>query len=75
MVFSPALGIMAQLGAGDTGPGDEPYAFSISGLKTAAARWIEKHWLCGEEVSVDDGAAALQEAVAHVLTRKALGAC
>ncbi|WUT92614.1 tRNA (adenosine(37)-N6)-threonylcarbamoyltransferase complex transferase subunit TsaD [Streptomyces sp. NBC_00667] len=58
-----------------TRPGDDPYAFSFSGLKTAAARWVEQHRLRGEEPSVADGAAALQEAVADVLTRKALAAC
>ncbi|MEU0986009.1 tRNA (adenosine(37)-N6)-threonylcarbamoyltransferase complex transferase subunit TsaD [Streptomyces sp. NPDC005953] len=56
-----------------TGPGDAPYAFSFSGLKTAAARWAEKH---GDgPLPVADGAAALQEAVADVLTRKAVAAC
>ncbi|MFI1872248.1 tRNA (adenosine(37)-N6)-threonylcarbamoyltransferase complex transferase subunit TsaD [Streptomyces venezuelae] len=58
-----------------TRPGDDPYAFSFSGLKTAAARWVERHRLRGEQLSVADGAAALQEAVADVLTRKALAAC
>ncbi|MEW2387147.1 tRNA (adenosine(37)-N6)-threonylcarbamoyltransferase complex transferase subunit TsaD [Streptomyces venezuelae] len=58
-----------------TRPGDDPYAFSFSGLKTAAARWVERHRVRGEELSVADGAAALQEAVADVLTRKALAAC
>ncbi len=58
-----------------TKPGDDPYAFSFSGLKTAAARWVEQHRLRDEEPPVADGAAALQEAVADVLTRKALHAC
>ncbi|MCM2393023.1 tRNA (adenosine(37)-N6)-threonylcarbamoyltransferase complex transferase subunit TsaD [Streptomyces albipurpureus] len=56
-----------------TGPGDDPYAFSFSGLKTAAARWAERHG--GGPLPVADGAAALQEAVADVLTRKAVAAC
>lgn len=63
-----------------TGPRDERYAFSFSGLKTAAARWAER---CRGEgrgggadgLPVADGAAALQEAVADVLTRKAVAAC
>ncbi|MFC9388926.1 tRNA (adenosine(37)-N6)-threonylcarbamoyltransferase complex transferase subunit TsaD [Streptomyces venezuelae] len=55
--------------------GDDPYAFSFSGLKTAAARWVEKHRLQGIDAPVADGAAALQEAVADVLSRKALAAC
>ncbi|MER7973574.1 tRNA (adenosine(37)-N6)-threonylcarbamoyltransferase complex transferase subunit TsaD, partial [Streptomyces sp. NPDC096080] len=49
-----------------TGPRDAPYAFSFSGLKTAAARWAEGY--AGRELPVADGAAALQEAVADVLT-------
>lgn len=51
------------------------YSFSFSGLKTAAARWAESHRLRGEEPPVADGAASLQEAVADVLTRKAVAAC
>lgn len=56
-----------------TGPRDEPYAFSFSGLKTAAARWAEGH--TAGVLPVADGAASLQEAVADVLTRKAVSAC
>ncbi|MGC5346875.1 tRNA (adenosine(37)-N6)-threonylcarbamoyltransferase complex transferase subunit TsaD [Streptomyces sp. DT171] len=58
-----------------TGPKDDPYAFSFSGLKTAAARWAERHRLGDQEIPLSDGAASLQEAVADVLTRKALAAC
>ncbi|SCK25672.1 N6-L-threonylcarbamoyladenine synthase [Streptomyces sp. WMMB 714] len=58
-----------------TGPRDDPYAFSFSGLKTAAARWTERLRSNGKALPVADGAAALQEAVADVLTRKALIAC
>ncbi|WP_032750348.1 tRNA (adenosine(37)-N6)-threonylcarbamoyltransferase complex transferase subunit TsaD [Streptomyces sp. NRRL F-5702] len=57
------------------GSKDDPYAFSFSGLKTAAARWAEQHRLRGEDLPLADGAASLQEAVADVLTRKALAAC
>jgi N6-L-threonylcarbamoyladenine synthase len=56
-----------------TGPRDDPYAFSFSGLKTAAARWAEHHR--GAPLPVAHGAASLQEAVADVLTRKAVAAC
>ncbi|MEU9380085.1 tRNA (adenosine(37)-N6)-threonylcarbamoyltransferase complex transferase subunit TsaD [Streptomyces sp. NPDC048279] len=49
------------------------YDFSFSGLKTAAARWAEGH--AGRELPVADGAASIQEAVADVLTRKAVAAC
>ncbi|MCJ1676234.1 tRNA (adenosine(37)-N6)-threonylcarbamoyltransferase complex transferase subunit TsaD [Streptomyces sp. APSN-46.1] len=58
-----------------TRPGDARYTFSFSGLKTAAARWAEQHHIRGEEIPLADGAASLQEAVADVLTRKALAAC
>ncbi|MFD8599799.1 tRNA (adenosine(37)-N6)-threonylcarbamoyltransferase complex transferase subunit TsaD [Kitasatospora sp. NPDC059646] len=58
-----------------TGPGDHPYAFSFSGLKTAAARWVEGHRAAGTEPRVADAAASLQEAVADTLTRKAVRAC
>lgn len=47
------------------------YDFSFSGLKTAVARHIETHVGGG----VDDVAASFREAVADVLTRKAVDAC
>ncbi len=49
--------------------------FSFSGLKTAVARWAEAREAAGEPVPVADVAASFQEAVADVLTRKALAAC
>jgi N6-L-threonylcarbamoyladenine synthase len=55
---------------GLTGPRDSPYDFSFSGLKTAVARWVEGH----DNVPVDDVAASFQEAVADVLTAKAVRA-
>jgi len=55
---------------GLTGPRDARYDFSFSGLKTAVARWVETH----DEVPVDDVAASFQEAVADVLTAKAVRA-
>jgi N6-L-threonylcarbamoyladenine synthase len=55
---------------GLTGPRDAPYDFSFSGLKTAVARWVETH----DEIPVDDVAASFQEAVADVLTAKAVRA-
>ncbi len=44
--------------------------FSFAGLKTAVARWVEAH-----DAPVADVAASFQEAVADVLTRKAVEAC
>jgi N6-L-threonylcarbamoyladenine synthase len=49
--------------------------FSFSGLKTAVARWVEARRRAGEPVPVADVAASFQEAVADVLTAKAVGAC
>jgi len=49
--------------------------FSFAGLKTAVARWVEARRDAGEPVPVADVAASFQEAVADVLTRKAVDAC
>lgn len=51
------------------------FDFSFSGLKTAVARWVEAKEAQGEAVPVADVAAAFQEAVVDVLTRKAIDAC
>ncbi|MDT7793117.1 MAG: tRNA N6-adenosine threonylcarbamoyltransferase [Mycobacterium sp.] len=58
---------------GMTGPRDDPYTFSFSGLKTAVARYVEKN-ASNSEYSSADVAAGFQEAVADVLTRKAVRA-
>lgn len=55
---------------GMTGPRDAPYSFSFSGLKTAVARYVE----CHPDASEADVAAGFQEAVADVLTAKAVRA-
>ncbi|GAA3726753.1 MULTISPECIES: tRNA (adenosine(37)-N6)-threonylcarbamoyltransferase complex transferase subunit TsaD [Gordonia] len=60
---------------GMTGPRDARYDFSFSGLKTAVARHVEKCDRDGVEVPIADVAASFQEAVADVLTMKALRAC
>jgi len=49
--------------------------FSFAGLKTAVARWVEARQDAGSQVPVTDVAASFQEAVADVLTRKAVQAC
>ncbi|HYB47865.1 MAG TPA: tRNA (adenosine(37)-N6)-threonylcarbamoyltransferase complex transferase subunit TsaD [Streptosporangiaceae bacterium] len=49
--------------------------FSFAGLKTAVARWVEARRAAGDPVPVADVAASFQEAVADVLTRKAVQAC
>ncbi|WP_333617903.1 tRNA (adenosine(37)-N6)-threonylcarbamoyltransferase complex transferase subunit TsaD [Dietzia sp.] len=60
---------------GMTGPRDAPFDFSFSGLKTAVARYLEKAERAGESVRLVDVAASFQEAVADVLTAKAVRAC
>ncbi len=55
---------------GMTGPRDAPYAFSFSGLKTAVARYLE----ADPGADSADVAAGFQEAVADVLTAKAVRA-
>jgi N6-L-threonylcarbamoyladenine synthase len=55
---------------GMTGPTDDPFAFSFSGLKTAVARYVESH----PDAPTADVAAGFQEAVADVLTMKAVRA-
>ena len=58
---------------GMTGPRDDPYAFSFSGLKTAVARYLEK--TAGHsDFCAADVAAGFQESVADVLTAKAVRA-
>ncbi|MBM7075431.1 tRNA (adenosine(37)-N6)-threonylcarbamoyltransferase complex transferase subunit TsaD [Micromonospora humida] len=77
----PAIDRIAQNGNPDaitfprpmTSPHDPPYQFSFSGLKTAVARWIEKHG--DQPVPLADVAASFQEAVADTLTQKAIAAC
>ena len=55
---------------GMTGPRDDPYTFSFSGLKTAVARYVERH----PDFGPADVAAGFQESVADVLTAKAVRA-
>ncbi|WP_072687322.1 tRNA (adenosine(37)-N6)-threonylcarbamoyltransferase complex transferase subunit TsaD [Rhodococcus marinonascens] len=78
----PALDAAAQSGDGNaipfprgmTGPRDARHDFSFSGLKTAVARYVESKERAGESWSVPDIAASFQEAVADVLTMKAVRA-
>ena len=60
--------------SGLTGPRDARYDFSFSGLKTAVARWVEAREREGAPIPVDDVCASFQEAVADVLTAKAVRA-
>ncbi|WP_404851196.1 tRNA (adenosine(37)-N6)-threonylcarbamoyltransferase complex transferase subunit TsaD [Dietzia kunjamensis] len=60
---------------GMTGPRDARHDFSFSGLKTSVARRIEAAERDGDQLDVADVAASFQEAVADVLTMKAVRAC
>ncbi|MCS3778455.1 tRNA (adenosine(37)-N6)-threonylcarbamoyltransferase complex transferase subunit TsaD [Tsukamurella ocularis] len=53
---------------------DARYDFSFSGLKTAVARHVEAENAAGRPLNVPDIAASFQEAVADVLTFKAIRA-
>jgi N6-L-threonylcarbamoyladenine synthase len=55
---------------GMTGPRDQRHGFSFSGVKTAVARYVENH----PDFRAADVAAGFQEAVADVLTMKAVRA-
>lgn len=60
---------------GMTGPRDARHDFSFSGLKTAVARYVEAQHRQGiEDLPIPDIAASFQEAVADVLTMKAVRA-
>ena len=58
---------------GMTGPRDDPFTFSFSGLKTAVARYVERT-ASHSDYNRADVAAGFQEAVADVLTMKAVRA-
>ena len=51
------------------------FDFSFSGLKTAVTRWVQAEQAAGRDVPVADVAASFQEAVADVITAKAVRAC
>ncbi len=51
------------------------FDFSFSGLKTAVSRWVETRQADGVPFDVADVAASFQEAVADVLTAKAMDLC
>ncbi|MDE0975323.1 MAG: tRNA (adenosine(37)-N6)-threonylcarbamoyltransferase complex transferase subunit TsaD [Candidatus Nanopelagicales bacterium] len=48
------------------------FNFSFSGLKTAVARWVKEQQRAGNTISVPDVAASVQEAIADILTSKAV---
>jgi N6-L-threonylcarbamoyladenine synthase len=50
------------------------FNFSFSGLKTAVARWVKEQQRLGNTISVPNVAASVQEAIADILTSKAIAA-
>lgn len=78
----PVLDRLAQTGNKDaiafprgmTGPRDARHSFSFSGLKTAVARYTENAERAGTPIDKADVAASFQEAVADVLSMKAVRA-
>ena len=72
--FPRGLSAPKYLGSAEA-PGPHRYDFSFSGLKTAVARVVEGFEARGEPVPVADVAASFQEAVADVITAKAMLAC
>ena len=56
-------------------PKDSRHDFSFSGLKTSVARYVEAAEREDRVISVEDVCASFQEAVADVLTFKAVRAC
>ena len=51
------------------------FDYSFSGLKTAVSRWVETQQRDGVDFRIADVAASFQEAVADVLTAKAVDMC
>lgn len=51
------------------------FDYSFSGLKTAVARYVEQAQVDGRPINKNDVCASFQEAVADVLTAKAVDAC
>ncbi|AKK10438.1 tRNA (adenosine(37)-N6)-threonylcarbamoyltransferase complex transferase subunit TsaD [Corynebacterium uterequi] len=67
-----AIAFPRALTKGDALAGEHRYDFSFSGLKTAVARYVEAAEREGRVISVEDVCASFQEAVADVLTKKAV---
>src|SRR5699024_8348698 len=53
-------------------PGKDRYNWSFSGLKTAVSRAVEQFKIRDMEIPANDIAASFQEAVADVITKKAV---
>lgn len=53
---------------------EHAFNFSFSGLKTAVSRWVKQQQELGNNIFIPDVAASVQEAIADVLTRKAIAA-
>lgn len=71
----PTIDLPRGLSKAEDLRGPNRHNFSFSGLKTAVARHVEKAEREGATVQVEDLCASFQEAVADVLTAKAVRAC
>lgn len=69
--FPRGLSAPKNMGTPDA-PGKDRYNWSFSGLKTAVSRAVEQFQIRDMEVPATDIAASFQEAVADVITKKAV---
>lgn len=69
--FPRGLSAPKNMGTRDA-PGKDRYNWSFSGLKTAVSRAVEQFKIRDMEIPANDIAASFQEAVADVITKKAL---
>lgn len=69
--FPRGLSAPKNMGTAET-PGKDRYNWSFSGLKTAVSRAVEQFEIRGMDVPANDIAASFQEAVADVITTKAV---
>lgn len=69
--FPRGLSAPKNMGTADA-PGKDRYNWSFSGLKTAVSRAVEQFEIRDMEIPANDIAAAFQEAVADVITKKAV---
>jgi len=69
--FPRGLSAPKNMGTRDA-PGKDRYNWSFSGLKTAVSRAVEQFKIRDMEIPANDIAASFQEAVADVITKKAV---
>lgn len=69
--FPRGLTAPKNMGSRET-PAKDRYNWSFSGVKTAVSRAVEQFEIRGMDIPADDIAASFQEAVADVITKKAV---